>query len=87
MCAARDLRPYMFMQGPGMVDLAQTFIDLGSAAAKHGHHLRAELVIPSSVTISREVRLQAEKARQSLKDRLKQVRLTSVWGFGYCCYC
>ena len=73
LCAAKELRPYLFVEGAGMREWAQTLLDVGAEAAERGFRLKADQVLPSAVTVGREVHRQAELERQKLKANLSEV--------------
>ena len=56
-----------------MREWAQTLLDVGAEAAERGFRLKADQVLPSAVTVGREVHRQAELERQKLKANLSEV--------------
>ena len=66
-CAVKDLRPFRFVEGEGMRELAQTLINVG---ADNKRRMEAARCLPSDVTVAREVRRQAEQGRIALKEKL-----------------
>ena len=70
-CVAKDLRPFRFIAGEGLKELAQALINVG---ADNKRRLSADKCLPSDTTVAREVRRQAEEGRIALKSRLAKVR-------------
>ena len=60
----KDLRPFRFIVGEGIGELAQALINIG---ADNKRRVDAAKCLPSDVTVAREVRRKAEQGRAALR--------------------
>ena len=72
-CIVKDLRPFRFIVGEGIGELAQALINIG---ADNKRRVDAAKCLPSDVTVAREVRRKAEQGRAALKERLAKEMVT-----------
>lgn len=68
----KDLRPYLALEGEGMLDFAQCIWNMG---AKLGMKSRDEIrsALPSAVTVSRNVKKNAEKKKNEMRTILSKM--------------
>lgn len=68
----KDLRPYAALEGEGFLDFAHTIWNLG---AKHGAATRDHIssILPSAVTLSRNVKKMAITKKEKMRSILSQV--------------
>lgn len=74
----KDIRPYKAVEGEGMTDLLHTIWNMG---AMHGATSKEELVdiLPSAITVSRNVRKSAEEKKTEMTSRLSDVFASNLF--------
>lgn len=81
----QDLRPFSSVIGPGFLNLANKFIQVGTLNG----NVKAEIIIPHPTTVSRRLPYVAAQKRQELKEHFKAISKqgiaisTDIWTDDY----
>lgn len=68
---AKDRKPFGVVNGDGMLELCQTFVELGS---KYGNfNVSSSNIIPTDRTISNRIKKRAQTERKNFREKMKHI--------------